>query len=100
MLQVLYISAFSILAFLAVSNLLRNMFILGVDSQRQNRSSSSPVGNRPVIVPHPECLTEEGEIINEPLLVVRSLSIEDARERLDALYHASPSVHSQESEED
>jgi len=32
--------------------------------------------------------------------VVRSLSIEDARERLDALYRASPNVHSQESEED
>jgi hypothetical protein len=32
-----------------------------------------------------------GRPITEPLLVVRSLDLDDARERLDNLYNASPS---------
>jgi hypothetical protein len=29
-------------------------------------------------------------MINEPLLVMRSMTVEDAREQLDALYRSSP----------
>lgn len=40
---------------------------------------------------HPELLDSEGHIIDEPLLVMRSLSVEDARAQLDAIYRESPS---------
>ncbi len=92
MLHLLYISAFSILAFLAVGNLIRNMFLLGVESQRQTRYHSQGTGgaSQPKLVPHPECLDEDGRVIDEPLLVMRSMTVDDARERLDALYNASP----------
>ncbi len=95
MLHLLYISAFSILAFLAVGNLIRNMFLLGIESQRQTRYRSTPQGmggvsNQPKMVPHPECLDDDGRVIDEPLLVMRSMTVDDARERLDALYNASP----------
>ncbi len=40
---------------------------------------------------HPELLDERGKPINEPLLVMRSVSVEDARQQLDAIYNASPS---------
>ena len=33
---------------------------------------------------------EQGQVINEPLLVMRSVSVEDARQKLDALYDSSP----------
>ena len=39
---------------------------------------------------HPELLDEYGNIVNEPLLVMRSLTVQDAREQLDALYKSSP----------
>jgi hypothetical protein len=39
---------------------------------------------------HPEMLDENGRVINEPLLVMRSMTVEDARERLDAIYRSSP----------
>lgn len=97
MLHLLYILAFTILAFLAVGNLIRNLMTLGMESQRYgNRerfpgdaAGSYPAGRRPV--PHPELLDEHGNIVNEPFLVMRSITMEDARERLDALYNASPS---------
>lgn len=91
MLQLIYILAFTILAFLAVGNLIRNLMILGIDSQRsyghQGKGSSSA---RPRSVPHPELLDERGNVVNEPFLVMRSMTIDDARERLDALYNSSP----------
>jgi hypothetical protein len=91
MLQVLYIIAFLILASLAIGNLIRNLFTLGIDSQRgysQKRSSPfAAQGQRP---PHPELLDNDGSVIDEPLLVMRSISVDDARERLDALYRNSP----------
>jgi hypothetical protein len=31
-------------------------------------------------------------VVDEPFLVMRSITVEDARERLDALYNSSPSV--------
>ncbi|MCU0523863.1 MAG: DUF2973 domain-containing protein [Elainella sp. Prado103] len=99
MLHLLYILAFTLLAFLAVGNLIRNLMTLGMESQRSygNRGRFVPNGNsadaQPGVrtVPHPELLDEEGNIVNEPFLVMRSITVEDARERLDALYNASPS---------
>jgi hypothetical protein len=101
MLHLLYILAFTILAFLAVGNLIRNLMMLGMESQRSygNRGRFAPEGtdqgstsNRRIrSVPHPELLDEQGNIVNEPFLVMRSITVEDARERLDALYNASPS---------
>ncbi|EDX85328.1 hypothetical protein S7335_3027 [Synechococcus sp. PCC 7335] len=40
-------------------------------------------------VPHPELLNDSGDVINEPLLVMRSISIKDARDQLNALYESS-----------
>lgn len=94
MLHILYIIAFTILALLAVSNLIRNLMTLGVDSQRTSRgwSSHGPSSgtSRAAMPPHPELLDAAGNVINEPLLVMRSMSVEDAREQLDALYESSP----------
>lgn len=100
MLHLLYILAFTTLAFLAVGNLIRNLMVLGSESQRSygNRGQFTPGSNSQGIssagrlrpVPHPELLDEQGNIVNEPFLVMRSITVEDARERLDALYNASP----------
>ncbi|MBD3885085.1 DUF2973 domain-containing protein [Phormidium tenue FACHB-886] len=101
MLHLVYILAFTVLAFLAVGNLIRNMMLLGIESQRQPRRgqftpNSAPLRqNRIQPVPHPELLDELGNIVNEPYLVMRSMTVEDARERLDALYKSSPG-HSDE----
>lgn len=91
MLHLLYIFAFTLLAFLAVGNLIRNMMTLGVESQRSfasrnilSRSSQSQT------VSHPELLDMAGNMIDEPYLVMRSMTVEDAREQLDALYRSSP----------
>jgi len=92
MLHLLYILAFTILAFLAVFNLVRNLMMLGAESSR-----SSGLGNRGGFnsaqrktPPHPELVDEYGSFIDEPYLVMKSISVEDAREQLDALYEASP----------
>jgi len=88
MLHLLYVLAFTILAFLAVGNLIRSLLTLGLESQRPySRSSRS---GRPSYPTHPELLDETGHIIQEPLMVMRSLTMEDAREQLDALYKNSP----------
>ncbi|MEB3359077.1 MAG: DUF2973 domain-containing protein [Synechococcales bacterium] len=95
MLHLLYILAFTVLAFLAVVNLIRNLMVLGNDSQRYsgngNASSRSPFGSSGQ-VPHPELLDDSGDVVREPYLVMRSISVDDARDRLDALYKSSPSV--------
>ncbi len=95
MLQLLYILAFTILAFLAVGNLIRNMMTLGVDSQRSfaTRNILSRNGQSQT-VSHPELLDISGNMINEPYLVMRSMTVEDAREQLDALYKSSPGASS------
>jgi Protein of unknown function (DUF2973) len=93
MLQALYIIAFIVLASLAIGNLVRNLFTLGIDSQRGygHRSSQfSAQGRSPQPSPHPELLDNDGQVIDEPLLVMKSISVDDARERLDALYLSSP----------
>ncbi|MFM7449554.1 MAG: DUF2973 domain-containing protein [Leptolyngbyaceae cyanobacterium] len=99
-LHLLYVMAFTILAFLAMGNLIRSMITLGSDSQRHyvNRNANSILQSRQVV--HPELLDNSGNIINEPLLVMKSITVEDAREKLDALYEASPSSPASEPRED
>lgn len=104
MLHLLYIFAFTVLAFLAVGNLIRNMVILGTESQRSIKSRNSLGGNSPYSgrkrpVPHPELLDDSGNVVNEPFLVMRSMTVDDAREQLDAIYRASPGGDRQSDEE-
>jgi Protein of unknown function (DUF2973) len=103
MLHLFYIWAFTVLAFWAVGNLIRNLMVLGTESQRsygykgQFSPNSSGQSTRTVrSVSHPELLDEDGNVVNEPYLVMRSLTVEDARDRLDALYDASPSYNEDE----
>ncbi|MEM8501951.1 MAG: DUF2973 domain-containing protein [Cyanobacteria bacterium P01_D01_bin.1] len=91
MLHLLYVLAFTILAVLAVSNMIRNMVRLGTEVNKPTQTAKS---NRPVS--HPELLNDSGDVINEPLLVMRSISIKDAREQLNALYESSGSGSSNE----
>jgi len=105
-LHILYILAFTVIAFLAIGNLIRSMFTLGIESQRmpagwaeRNGLSESPLASHLGRSPqHPEMLDDKGKVINEPLLVMRSMSVEDARERLDAIYRSSPGGESDTSE--
>lgn len=106
MLHLIYILAFTILAFLAVGNLIRSLMTLGVESQRAYSSPwNSPGGpnsgrSYAGTTPHPELLDESGNMVKEPYLVMRSITMEDARDQLDALYEASPgSASSSQSDE-
>lgn len=99
MLHLLYILAFTILALIAVSNLIRNLLMFSVERDGNyplGRSTMSNQGTFPYLssqshsVMHPELLDTSGNMIKEPLLVMRSISVEDARDQLDALYDASP----------
>lgn len=97
MLHLIYILAFTIIALLAVSNLIRSLITLSAETQKfyppsyNNKSGGTNKNQmRPDRV-HPELLDEQGQVIEEPLLVIRSVSVDDARSRLDALYEASPS---------
>lgn len=89
-LHLIYIIAFTVLAVLAISNLIRNLISLSFDSQRSYSNQNSPSRFGSQTPPHPEFLDESGRLINEPLLVMRSMTVEDAREQLDALYESSP----------
>lgn len=87
MLHLLYILAFTIIAFLAVGNLLRSLLSISTDYQY----SSSPSNYRRVRqVPHPEFLDAAGNVIEEPLLVMKSMAVEEAREQLESLYKNPP----------
>jgi len=90
-LQILYMLAFVGIAFLAIGNLIRSILTLGVESTRpvtpKGMRSRDGMRQSPQ---HPEMLDENGRVINEPLLVMRSMTVEDARERLDAIYRSSP----------
>lgn len=108
MLQLLYILAFTTLALIAVSNLIRNLLMFSVDRDRSYPAARSPMSNSgnfpyfsssPQSVPHPELLDTAGNLIKEPLLVMRSISVEDAREQLDALYDSSPGNKGDQNEE-
>ncbi|PSB31755.1 DUF2973 domain-containing protein [Chlorogloea sp. CCALA 695] len=96
MLHLLYILAFTILALIAVSNLIRNLIVFsvegdGVYSKGQSSNARGRYGSKVVrSVPHPEFLDSTGNIIKDPLLVMRSIDVQDARAHLDALYEASP----------
>ena len=96
MLHVIYILAFTVVASFAISNLVRSLITLSTESSRvypnhqppqAKRNSATYNYARPI---HPELLDEKGKVIEEPLLVMRSVSVEDAREQLDALYDSSP----------
>lgn len=92
MLHLLYILVFAILAFLAIGNLIRNLINLGLESQRQTGGwSTTPKRSQSSqLTPHPELLNADGQIVNEPLLVMRSMPIDELRTTLDKLYNASP----------
>ncbi|WP_319420240.1 DUF2973 domain-containing protein [Pleurocapsa sp. FMAR1] len=94
MLHLVYILVFTVIALLAVSNLIRSLITLSADTQKfyapnHNRSSNNHFRQQKGV--HPELLDEQGKVIQEPLLVMRSVSVDDARSKLDALYDASPS---------
>jgi Protein of unknown function (DUF2973) len=98
MLQLLYILAFTFLAFIAVGNLIRNLLAFGNEARQPVRMGSTP--RRPQPVPHPEMLDDAGRVVQEPLLVMRSIGIDDMRDRLDAIYDSSPESSARPNEED
>jgi len=107
MLHLLYILAFTVLALIAVSNLIRNLLMFSVErdraypaghSARASQGGYSYRSSSPKSVPHPEFLDNAGNVIKDPLLVLRSISVEDAREQLDALYEASPGYKGEQEE--
>ena len=80
MLQVIYLSLFALVSFLVIRNLFANLLAM---SRNEMQPPSLRQRKRAV---HPELLDEDGNVTDEPLLVIRSANLEDARERLDALY--------------
>ncbi|MEB3211461.1 MAG: DUF2973 domain-containing protein [Leptolyngbyaceae bacterium] len=90
LLPLIYIIAFTVLAFLAISNLIRNLMMLGAESRRPIRGDRQGKPSVNLENAHPELLDESGQVVREPYLVMRSVSMEDARERLDAIYKSSP----------
>ena len=98
MFHLLYILAFTLLAILAVGNLIRSLIGLSSD-YRYNSWSGNQAGSRfnsrrSKPVPHPEFLDESGNVIDEPLLVMRSIGVEDARQQLESLYKNPPETNS------
>lgn len=89
MLHLLYIFAFTILAVLAIVNLVRNLVSLGIETRRVSGNMAESRSSQSRRVPHPELLDSDGNVLDEPLLVMRSISIKDAREQLDAIYDSS-----------
>ncbi|MCS7031163.1 MAG: DUF2973 domain-containing protein [Gloeomargarita sp. SKYG116] len=78
LLHLLYVVLFTVLAVFALGNLLRSLIMLSLESQYPRQRSAS----------HPELFDGEGNPIEEPLLVVRSVNLEEARQQLDRLYEA------------
>ncbi|MGH7999783.1 MAG: DUF2973 domain-containing protein, partial [Brasilonema sp.] len=52
------------------------------------------------LTPHPELLDATGNLIKEPLLVMRSINVDDARQKLDELYEASPGSKKSENQQE
>ena len=103
MLHLLYILSFTVLAFIAIRNLIRNLVSFGFDREQGYRTHNqrNPVylsANKNT-VPHPELLDDSGNLIKEPLLVMRSVNVEDARQHLDSIYNNS-SAHKIENQEE
>ncbi|WP_017651868.1 DUF2973 domain-containing protein [Fortiea contorta] len=96
MLHLLYILAFTILAFIAVGNLIRNLIMFSFERERSYPTNYS---SKNQFIPHPELLDNAGNLIKEPLLVMRSINVEDARQHLDALYEASSAQKVENQEE-
>ncbi len=105
MLHLLYILLFTIVAFLAIRNLIHNLITLGGQSRSYNPAQNYHrgyggrnygSGQKRL---HPELLDDRGKPIQEPLLVMRSVTMEDARKRLDAIYNASPGGSNPETED-
>ncbi|MBE9166104.1 DUF2973 domain-containing protein [Pleurocapsales cyanobacterium LEGE 06147] len=106
MLHLVYILAFTTIAFIAISNLIRSLITLSAETQRvyPSANQSSQSNNRSQVRSnsrspreiHPELLDEQGRVINEPLLVMRSVSVEDAREQLDSIFNSSPNKSDRE----
>jgi hypothetical protein len=92
MFHALYIAAFLILTVIAVSNLVRNMMLLGSDARRQTRTAGAAGTTSQPSASHPEMLDEAGKVTKEPLLVMRSISLQDARQQLEALYDGNPTA--------
>jgi hypothetical protein len=89
MVQILYILAFTVLSIFAISNLIRSMIAL---SQNDPRGYQDNRNRRvPPQYAHPELWDKDGKYIDEPLMVIKSINVDDARSRLDALYNSSPS---------
>jgi Protein of unknown function (DUF2973) len=91
MLQIIYLIAFTILAFLAIGNLIRSLIGFSTDASKPGGITNPNFQGytyRAGSIPHPELLDEMGNLTNEPLLIMKSISVEDARARLDALYHS------------
>ena len=108
MMHLLYILAFTILALIAVSNLIRNLVMFSSERDSGYPGGRSPMSNGGVSpygsssyqsVPHPELLDSAGNAVKDPLLVMRSISVEDAREQLDALYKSSPGYSNETQDE-
>jgi len=107
MLHLLYIIAFTVIAFFAVSNLIRSLINIGTETQRIGNSWNARNNRKDVnqsrysqTPSHPELLDEQGKPVNEPLLVMRSVNVDDAREKLDALYNNSPGSNQEEDNEE
>ena len=60
------------------------------NSQSSNSTKSTRKNYLSTQKIHPELLDEQGKLVEEPLLVMRSVSVEDARQQLDSLYNSSP----------
>ncbi|MGB3513794.1 MAG: DUF2973 domain-containing protein [Microcoleaceae cyanobacterium] len=91
MLHLLYILAFTTIAVLAVRNLIRSLLTVGLESQsrpiNQGWSSGESI-SKSRMAAHPELLDESGNFIDEPLLVMRSVNVQEARQQLDAIYNS------------
>ena len=99
--HIVYIIAFAVLAIMAIANLVRNLIVLGGNARnpqrpanfgsapRPNSAGGSSFSSTGRSVPHPELLDQDGQMIREPLLVMKSISVKDAREQLDALYNGT-----------
>ena len=91
MLHLLYILAFTTVAVLAVHNLIRSLLTVGLESQSSSSKrgwSASDSYAQSGRTSHPELLDESGNFIDEPLLVMRSVNVQEAREQLDAIYNS------------
>ncbi|MEM8605153.1 MAG: DUF2973 domain-containing protein [Cyanobacteria bacterium P01_H01_bin.121] len=101
MLQIIYILVFTALAILAIANLMRSLLTFAGESQRGPAMWSQPNRSpQAAPAPHPELLDDAGNMVKEPLMVMRSITMEDVRSQLDSLYNASPGGSSLDSSEE